>query len=68
MQELHSRILANMEVALETACRGLLHGGDHAHRKAVAERLMEAARSGQTSLSKLDAIARRAASELAKRT
>jgi hypothetical protein len=40
MATLDQRTRANMDVALEEACRELPHGGDHALRKQVAQRLL----------------------------
>ena len=59
------RTMANMDVVLEEVCRDLPHGGDHESRKHVAERLMEAAFAGQTSLEALTGVARRALGEIA---
>jgi hypothetical protein len=67
MSEFDDRTLANMDVVLEEVCRELRYGGDHECRKFVAERLMEAARAGQTTLGSLMVIGRRALLELSKR-
>ena len=68
MPELSERTKANMDVVLEETCRQLPHGGDHDSRKFIAERLIEAAQAGHTTLGELGIIARRALAEiLAKR-
>jgi hypothetical protein len=56
-----------MDVALEEACRGLPHGGDHALRKSVAERLLRSARKGNTTLDGLSVVAQTALVEATKR-
>ena len=53
MADLNERTKANMDVALEEACRSLPHGGDHALRKKVAERLLRSAQDGKTTLGEL---------------
>lgn len=57
-----------MDVVLEETCRQLPHGGDHDSRKFIAERLIEAAQEGHSTLGELGIVARRALAEiLAKR-
>jgi hypothetical protein len=56
-----------MDVALEEACRCLPHGGDHALRKRVAERLLRSARKGNTTLDGLSVVAQTALVEATKR-
>lgn len=58
------RILADMHVALERACENLsiIHG-DHPVRRFVAERLIDAAHAGHSTLTELTAIAKRALTE-----
>ena len=68
MAELNERTKANMDVALEEACRALPHGGDHALRKKVAQKLLRSAEEGKTTLGDLCAVARTALAELAKKT
>ena len=63
MAKLDERTRANMEVALEEACRELPHGGDHATRKKVAQKLLQSARKGNTTLSGLSEVARTALTE-----
>jgi hypothetical protein len=60
MGELSSRVQADMDLVLEEVCAELPHGGDHESRKFIAEKLLEAAEAGLTTLSKLRAVARRA--------
>lgn len=68
MTELSERTKANMDVVLEETCRQLPHGGDHGSRKFIAERLIEAAQEGHSTLGELGIVARRALAEiLAKR-
>jgi hypothetical protein len=57
-----------MDVVLEQTCRQLPHGGDHDSRRFIAERLIEAAQVGHSTLGELGIVARRALAEfLAKR-
>jgi hypothetical protein len=66
MTKLGERIIANMEIVLENVCRGLPNsGGDHATRKYVAQKLVQAARKGNTTLGGLEAVGRRALQEIA---
>jgi len=59
------RITANMEIVLENVCRGLPNsGGDHATRKYVARKLLQAAKKGNTTLGGLEAVGRRALQEI----
>jgi hypothetical protein len=67
MADLSQRTKANMDVALEEACRSLPHGGDHALRKRVAERLLRNAQNGKATLGELSVVARTALAELTKR-
>jgi hypothetical protein len=60
MTELSEQTKANMDVVLEQTCRQLPHGGDHDSRKFIAERLIEAAQSGHSTLGELGIVARRA--------
>ncbi|MBR0782282.1 hypothetical protein [Bradyrhizobium iriomotense] len=64
MTELSERTRANMDVVLEETCRQLPHGGDHDSRRFIAERLIEAAQSGHSTLGELGIIARRALAEI----
>lgn len=63
MANLDERARANMDVALEEACRALPHGGDHDLRKRVAQKLLKSARKGNTTLGGLSAVARTALTE-----
>lgn len=60
MTRLDERTRARMDVALEEACRGLAHGGDHGLRKRVAQKLLLSARKGNTTLEGLSVVARTA--------
>ena len=67
MDDFDDRTRANMDVVLEEICREMKHGGDHESRKFIAERLMESARGGRSSLADLNSAARRALLELVNR-
>jgi hypothetical protein len=67
MTKIDERTIANMEVVLEEACRGLPHGGDHESRKYVAKKLMQTAKKGNGTLEGLRPVANRALSELSSR-
>jgi hypothetical protein len=56
----NQRTQADMDVVLELVCRKLAHGGRHEDRKYIAERLIECAGSGRTTLGDLRIVARRA--------
>jgi hypothetical protein len=59
------RTTANLDVALENACRSLPNGGgDHETRKYIAKKLVQAARKGNTRLGALEDVARRALHDL----
>jgi hypothetical protein len=59
------RTLANMEVALERACKGLATGSEqHDARRHIASKILECAESGDKTLSGLIDARRAAASEL----
>jgi hypothetical protein len=62
------RTAANLDVALENACRSLPNGGgDHETRKYVANKLVQAARKGNTGLGALENVARRALHDLSRK-
>jgi len=67
MDEFDDRTRANMDVVLEEICREMAHGGDHDSRRFMAERLIECAREGRSSLTELNSVARRALMELVNR-
>ena len=67
MDEFNDRTRANMDVVLEEICREMPHGGDHESRRFIAERLIESAREGRTTLPELNSVARRALLELVNR-
>jgi hypothetical protein len=67
MKKLDDRALANMEVALEDACKRFPNGGDHESRRHVARKLMQSAKKGNTTLGELSAVADGALRELLKR-
>jgi hypothetical protein len=65
MGEFDSGTQAKLVFALSEACRKLpQHGGDHETRKYVAKRLIDKARSGETTDRELHAVARQALLEL----
>lgn len=53
-----------MDIVLEQTCRQLPHGGDHASRRFIAERLIQAAQTGRATLGELGIVARRALAEI----
>jgi len=60
-----ARTLANMEVALEEACKSLPAGAEqHEYRRFIASRIIECAEAGDMTLRALAEAARRAANEL----
>ena len=61
------RTAANMDVALEEAFAGVLHGGDHESRKYVARKLIQSAGKGNLTLEGLRAVARDAFEQLSAR-
>jgi hypothetical protein len=59
------RTLANMEVALERACKTLSgRGEEHGARKEIADKILECATSGDITLSGLSRAGSSAASRL----
>jgi hypothetical protein len=64
MTKLDDGTIANIEVALEKACRVLPNGGDHESRKYIAQKLKLSAKKGNVTLGELDAIAHSAVQEL----
>jgi hypothetical protein len=60
LSDLNQRTQTDMDVVLELVCRELPHGGRHEERKYIAERLIECAGSGRTTLGDLQIVARRA--------
>lgn len=59
-----ARTFANMEVALERACRMLTDGERHSARRHIAKRILRCARKGEVTLGRLTEEAQIAASEL----
>lgn len=55
-----SRTLANMNEALERVCGETLQGDEHPVRKRVARRIVQSARSGNTTLGQFTAAGQRA--------
>ena len=64
MANLDKRTSTNLGAALEEACRELPHGGDHALRKKIAQKLLLSAREGNTTLNGLSVVARTALVEV----
>lgn len=56
-----ARTLANMEVALERACRSVPTADSHAARRQIANEILERAKGGDRRLSSLTGAARAAA-------
>jgi hypothetical protein len=68
MKELDHRTLVHLDMVLEDVCRSLPHGGDHAIRKRVAQKLLSRARKGDVSVDDLVPVARDALLEATKDT
>ncbi|KGT74533.1 hypothetical protein MA20_38750 [Bradyrhizobium japonicum] len=66
MKALDDRTIANLEVALEEACRSLPHGGAHEIRREIAQKLLDSAAHGNKTLSGLIEVARAALAEAIK--
>jgi hypothetical protein len=65
VEQFNSRALANMEVALEQACKLLPAGAEqHENRRYIATRILECAKGGGTGFGPLLAAATQAANEL----
>ena len=64
MTKLDDRTIANMDLALEQACRIFPHGGDHELRRHVAEKLKLSARKGNATFEGLIVVATAAVEEL----
>lgn len=64
MTKFDERAAANMEVALEEAFAGVLHGGSHESRKYVAKKLIQSAAKRNATLEVLRAVARDAFEQL----
>ena len=64
MEEPSDTLKRKLDLVLEEACRGLPNGGNHETRKLVTDRLLEAARRGETTLGELGMIARKAVAEI----
>jgi hypothetical protein len=60
VSEFDERTQANMDAVLDEVCGQLPNGGDHESRRFIAEHLMQAARSGNTTLGELTYVGRRA--------
>jgi hypothetical protein len=58
MKTLDHRTLAHLDMVLDDVCRSLPHGGDHATRKKVAQKLLSIARKGNVSIDALAPVAR----------
>jgi hypothetical protein len=62
------RTMAAMEVALEKACACWPNGGQHNHRKRVAQSIIQCAKTGSTSLDALIEAGERAIVQLPQRS
>ena len=67
MTKFDERTAAKMDVALEEAFAGVLHGGDHESRKYVAKKLIQSAGKGNLTLEGLRTVARDAFEQLSTR-
>lgn len=65
-REFDERLQADLEIALQRACSQIASDKAQTHetRRFIAERLIKAAHAGQTNLTELTVVARRAAVEL----
>lgn len=68
MNQLSNRTMANLDAVLEDACRPLPHGGDHELRKRIAQKLLDSAMAGNTTLGALTEVARVALVDETKRS
>ena len=68
MKALDHRTMVHLDVVLEDACRSLPHGGDHATRKKIAEKLLSSARKGNVTIDGLSTIVREALDQATKRS
>ncbi|QOG16352.1 MULTISPECIES: hypothetical protein [Bradyrhizobium] len=68
MKKFDNRTKANLDVVLEEVCRGLPHGGDHELRRRIADRMLESAVAGNTTLAGLAEVAKAALAEATKRS
>jgi len=59
-ERFNSRILANMNAALDFVCGNALHGEAHVVRKRVAKEIIKCASAGNTTLVELIAAGERA--------
>ena len=64
MTRLDDRTIANMDIVLEETCSVFPHGGDHEHRRHIAQKLKLSARRGNTTLGGLRAVAQSALKEI----
>ena len=64
LSDLNQRTQTDMDVVLEFVCRELADGGRHKERKYIAERLIEGAGSGRTTLGDFQIVARLALLDL----
>jgi hypothetical protein len=62
---LSERTRTKLDLVLEETCRALPHGGDHASREFIAQRLIQASQRGHVTRGELGIIARRALADLA---
>jgi len=65
MGMLSERTRTKLDLVLEETCRTLPHGGDHASREFIAQRLLRATENGHVTRGELGIIARRALADLA---
>jgi hypothetical protein len=68
MKQLDDRTMAHLDVVLEEVCRSLPHGGDHELRRRIAEKLLDSAINGNTTLAGLTEVARTALAEASRKS
>ena len=66
MTRLDDRSIAKMDFVLEETCRVFPNGGDHEHRRYIAQKLKLSARRGNSTLDGLRAVAHSALNEITK--
>jgi hypothetical protein len=64
MIRLDERTIANMDFVLEETCRVFPNGGDHEHRRYIAQKLKLSAKKGNTTLGGLRTVAHGALKEI----
>jgi hypothetical protein len=68
MSEFERRVQSALDAALDATFDEVRHGGDHESRKLIAALLLDAARSGKTTLDQLLPVGRSALIDIRNRT